>query len=130
MVLLEIFNKIVGTTEGPFLVCKKHEEVIKENYNSDMFHIRHLLPKADGECQICQGYNRLLNFETIPESFNIIVTFADGRDETGWSASGRIGFLNYVEDHEGNIYTTQEALHKRGVRDMYIEPNFRLYIEG
>ena len=46
-----------------------------------------------------------------------------------WSASGRAGHLIYVCDNDGGVYTTMEALRRRGVSQLYIEADYELHLD-
>ena len=41
---------------------------------------------------------------------------------------GTAGQLNYVADNEGGIYTTMEALRRRGVSKLYIQAGYELHL--
>ena len=42
---------------------------------------------------------------------------------------GTAGQLNYVADNEGGIYTTMEALRRRGVSKLYIQAGYELHLD-
>ena len=39
------------------------------------------------------------------------------------------GQLNYVADSEGGIFTTMEALRRRGVSQLYIQAGYELHLD-
>ena len=131
MVLVEILNKLTKRSTGHFIVCGKHLAELKATHIPNLFTFRHLTRGFQGECQMCvEGDTSPIDFDPIPEeNFDIYVTFENDEGEGGWTASGRIGNLQYVTDNDGRIYNTRESLHRRGVRKMYIEAGFELHLD-
>ena len=75
-----------------------------------------------------QGEQTPIEFDPVPEQIEVYVTFDDDSGDT-WSASGRAGHLTYVCDTEGGIYTTMEALRRRGVSRLYIQAGYELHLD-
>ena len=76
-----------------------------------------------------EGETNPIDFDKTPENFELFVTFENDESESGWSASGRIGQLDYITDNSANIYNTKEALYRRGVRKIYIKAGFELHLD-
>ncbi|MXV73451.1 hypothetical protein F4Z99_04130 [Candidatus Poribacteria bacterium] len=130
MILVEILNKLTNRQTGIFMVCGEHLAELKATHIPDIFNFRYLTRGFQGECQMCaKGETTPISFDRTPENFDLFVTFENDEGEGGWSASGRIGHLDYITDNQGNIYNTQEALYSRGVRKIYIEAGFELHLD-
>ena len=130
MILVEILSKIVPSKVGTFIVCGKHLAELRASHIPSLFKFRYLTRGFAGKCQMCaKGNTTFINFDKIPESFNLYVTFENDESEDGWSASGQIGHLEYITDNDGNIYNTKEALYRRGVRKINIEAGFELHLD-
>ena len=130
MNLIELFNKLTKRQTGTFILCDKHLAEFKEMHAPGIFSFRELKKGFEGECQMCaEGDTTPIQFEKTPENIDLFVTFADDRGEGGWSASGRIGELDYVMDNEGRIFNTEESLYRHGVRKMYVETGFEIHLD-
>ena len=129
MVLVNVLNKLAKSEIGTFLLCEAHYEALHASATQTLFAIRVLNRHCSGECIECtQGEQTPIEFDPVPEQISVYVTFDD--DSGGvWSASGRDGHLTYVCDDEGGIYTTMEALRRRGVSQLYIEADYQLHLD-
>ena len=129
MILVNVINKLRKSEIGTFLLCVEHHEALHASQISALFAIRTLNRQCQGECIECtQGEQTPIEFDPVPEQISVYVTFDD--DSGGmWSASGRAGHLTYVCDNEGGIYTTMEALRRRGVSRLYIEADYELHLD-
>lgn len=130
MNLVNIINTFSKSEIGTFLLCDKHFEQLKASDVPDsIFRIRELTNHVEGECIECtEGEATPITFDEPPENLEVFVTFNDDSGET-WSASSRAGRLTYVADKQGGIYTTMEALRRRGVEKLYIEAGYELLID-
>ena len=129
MILVNVINKLRKSEIGTFLLCAEHYEVLHASQISTLFAIRTLIRHAEGECIECtQGEQTPIEFDPVPEQIEVYVTFDDDSGDT-WSASGRAGHLMYVCDNTGGIYTTMEALRRRGVSRLYIEAGYELHLD-
>ena len=132
MTLVDVINKITGADVGTFIVCKEHFAELNKTQIESLFKIRKLTDGFLGECVQCSAkMNQTatpIDFDPTPENIVVFVTFDDDTDEE-WSASERAGHLSYVVDNDGSIYTTKEALRRRGVNRLYIEAGYELHID-
>ena len=130
MNLINIINTFEKSEIGTFVLCDKHlEKLEKSDMPKSIFRLRKLTNHAEGECIECtDGETTPIEFDPVPENIEVWVTFTDDSDEK-WSASGRAGHLFYLTDTTGAIYTTKEALQRRGVAKLYIEAGFQLHLD-
>ena len=129
MVLVDVINKLAESEMGTFLFCEQHYAALVSFYPTNLFRIRELTRDAEGECIQCtEGEATPITFDEVPESLEVRVIFTDNSDEL-WSASGRSGHLIYVSDNDGCIYTTMQALRRRGVEKLYIEAGYEVYTD-
>ena len=129
MILVNLINKLRKSEIGTFLLCAEHYEALHASQISALFAIRVLTRHSEGECIECnQGEQTPIEFDPVPEQIEVYVTFDDDSGNT-WSASGRAGNLTYVCDTEGGIYTTMEALRRRGVSRLYIQAGYELHVD-
>ena len=129
MILVNVINKLAKSEIGTFLLCAEHHAALQASHIPALFAIRTLTPHCKGECIECtQGEQTLIEFDPVPEQIEVCVTFEDDSGEM-WSASGRAGHLIYVCDNEGGIYTTMEALRRRGVNKLYIQAGYELHLD-
>ena len=77
--------------------------------------------------QCTEGEATPIDFDETPETIEVYVTFNNESGET-WSASGRAGHLIYVSN-SSEIFTTLEALKRRGVAKLYIEAGYELHLD-
>ena len=129
MHLVEITNKITARRVGTFIVCDKHLAELRKTHNPGIHLIKVLTSGFEAECQMCAGETTAITFDKTPEKIELHVTFENDHAEGGWTGHGQIGDLEYVMDNEGNLYNTLEALHRRGVRKIYIETGFELHLD-
>ena len=130
MNLIELVNNITKNHAGTFIICDKHLEEFKEMHPEEIFNYRYLTKGFEGECQMCaEGELSPIQFESIPESIEIMVTFDNGISEMGWHGCGQIGHIQFIQDNDGRIYNTQEALHRRGVRKLNITGHFEMHLD-
>lgn len=129
MILINIINKHTKSEIGTFLLCPEHHAALHASHISALFAIRMLNRHCYGECIECtQGEQTPIEFDPVPEQIEVYVTFEDDSGDT-WSASGTAGHLTYVCDNEGGIYTTMEALRRRGVSRLYIQAGYELHLD-
>ena len=129
MILVNVINKLAKSEIGTFLLCAEHYEALQASHIPALFAIRTLNRHCKGECIECtQDEPTPIEFDPVPEQIEVYVTFED--DSGGmWSASGRAGHLTYVCDNDGGVYTTMEALRRRGVSQLYIEADYELHLD-
>ena len=129
MILVNVINKLAKSEIGTFLLCDEHYEALQASHIPALFAIRTLNRHCKGECIECtQDEPTPIEFDPVPEQIEVYVTFEDDSGDM-WSASGRAGHLTYVCDNDGGVYTTMEALRRRGVSQLYIEADYELHLD-
>ena len=114
---------------GTFLLCDEHYAALQASHIPALFAIRTLNQHCKGECIECtQDEPTPIEFDPVPEQIAVYVTFEDGSGGV-WSASGTAGHLVYVCDNDDGVYTTMEALRRRGVSQLYIEADYELNLD-
>ena len=129
MILVNVINKLAKSEIGTFLLCDEHYEALQASHIPALFAIRTLNRHCKGECIECtQDEPTPIEFDPVPEQIEVYVTFEDDSGDM-WSASGTAGHLIYVCDNDGGVYTTMEALRRRGVSQLYIEADYELNLD-
>ena len=129
MILVNVINKLAKSEIGTFLLCDEHYEALQASHIPALFAIRTLNRHCKGECIECtQDEPTPIEFDPVPEQITVYVTFEDGSGGM-WSASGTAGHLTYVCDNDGGVYTTMEALRRRGVSQLYIQAGYELHLD-
>ena len=127
MILVNVLNTLAKSEVGTFILCEKHFAELEASHLPSLFRVRRLSSSFQGECVQCTaGEATPIDFDEVPETIEVYVTFADESGET-WSASGRAGHLIYVSN-SSEIFTTLEALKRRGVAKLYIEAGYELHL--
>ena len=128
MILVNMINKRTKSEVGTFIFCDKHFAELEASHLPVLFSIRRLTSGFQGECAQCtEGEATPIDFDNEPENLEVHVTFNDESGEM-WSASGRSGHLTHVSN-SSEIFTTREALKRRGVAKLYIEAGFELNLD-
>ena len=128
MILVNIINKRTKSEVGTFILCDKHFAELEASHLPSLFGVRQLTSGFVGECLECtEGEATPIDFDNEPENLEVHVTFNDESGEM-WSASGRSGHLTHVSN-SSEIFTTREALKRRGVAKIYIEAGFELHLD-
>lgn len=129
MILVNLINQITKSDAGTFILCDEHFAKLESDNIESITKIRKLTHGFVGECIQCtDGDATPIDFDPVPENIEVFVTFDDDTDET-WSASGTAGHLIYVSN-TGEIFTTMEALRRRGVSKLYIEAGYELHLDS
>ena len=129
MILVNVINKLAKGEIGTFLLCDEHYAALQASHIPALFAIRTLNQHCKGECIECTPDEPTpIEFDPVPEQIAVYVTFEDGSGGV-WSASGRAGHLTYVCDNDDGVYTTMEALRRRGVSQLYIEADYELHLD-
>ena len=128
MILVNVLNTLTKSEVGTFILCEKHFAELETSHLPSLFRVRRLSSSFQGECVQCtEGEATPIDFDETPETIEVYVTFNDESGET-WSASGRAGHLIYVSN-SSEIFTTLEALKRRGVAKLYIEAGYELHLD-
>ncbi len=132
MILVNVMNTFTKAEVGTFILCDAHFADLQASHVPALFNIRKLMHGFVGECIECCAKTdpaaTLIEFDPTPEQIAVHVIFDDASGEN-WSASGRAGHLTYLCDNAGGIYTTKEALRRRGVSKLYIEAGYEVHID-
>ena len=124
MHLVNLVDTLTKSEVETSIVCDVHLAELE----ASPFKVRRLTSDFAGECIKCtEGEATPIDFDETPETIQVYVTFADESGEM-WSASGRAGHLIYVSN-SSEIFTTLEALKRRGVAKLYIEAGYELHLD-
>ena len=83
-----------------------------------------------GECQMCADADSTpIIYHLVPDSIEVHVVFVGGVAEV-WEGAGGMGRLDYLTDNDGNVYTTMQALKKRGVRCITPENHHEIEVDA
>ena len=128
MILVNLINTLTKSEIGTFILCETHFKELEASHIPQLFNVRLLTSHFQGECIQCtEGEATPIDFDEVPENIEVYVTFNDDSGET-WTASGRAGHLVYLAN-KGEIFTTREALKRRGVAKLYIEAGYEVHLD-
>ena len=128
MKLVNLLNRLTKSEVGTFILCETHFAELEASHIPQLFNVRLMTSHFQGECLQCtEGDATPIDFDEVPENIEVYVTFNDDSGET-WSASGRTGHLMYVAN-KGEIFTTREALKRRGVAKLYVEAGYEVHLD-
>ena len=131
--LARIVNGITRKGEGIILLCDRHLSQTQAMYSDGRASEKTLsvmTQTLSGECQMCSDADSTpIIYHLVPDSIEVHVVFVGGVAEV-WEGAGGMGRLDYLTDNDGNVYTTMQALKKRGVRCICIENRHEIEVDS
>ena len=82
MILVNVLNTLAKSEVGTFILCEKHFAELEASHLPSLFRVRRLSSSFQGECVQCTaGEATPIDFDEVPETIEVYVTFADESGE-------------------------------------------------